>query len=138
MEKVFKYKTVNVIHLNELAKIIPTLPQMIDFKKPFSIRIMPDHFQCFVHTIISQQLSSAAVDTIWNKLFLNLKKINPKTIANTSKEILSSFGLSPQKISLIKQLAYDIVDKKINLKKLNKKSNEEISETLMQYKYVGQ
>lgn len=138
MKNFFKYQIVPANHLEKLIKIEPKLIDVIDLKKPFNIRIMPDHFQCFVHTIISQQLSSAAVDTIWNKMVLNLKKITPKIIANSSKEILELVGLSPQKISLLKQFSYDIVDKKINLKKLNKKTNEEITDTLIKYKYVGQ
>lgn len=138
MNKFFKYQIVKPEIIKELEKIEPRLPEFVDLDKPFSIRTMPDHFQCFMHTIISQQLSSAAVDSIWNKLVLNLKKINYKTIINIPKEALASIGLSPQKISLVKQLAYDIADKKLNLKKLNKKTNDEISLILKQYKYVGQ
>jgi 3-methyladenine DNA glycosylase/8-oxoguanine DNA glycosylase len=64
MLKYFKYKYVSVEQVNELVKIEPILKSFIASDKPFSIRIMPDHFQCFVHTIISQQLSNKAVDTI--------------------------------------------------------------------------
>jgi 3-methyladenine DNA glycosylase/8-oxoguanine DNA glycosylase len=71
-------------------------------------------------------------------MILNLKTIKPKTIAFASKEILSTIGLSTQKITLLKQISYDILDKKLNLKKLAKKSNEEIGNALINYKYVGQ
>lgn len=138
MKNFFKYQNINIEHVRELANIEPRLKDFVDLNKPFNIRTMPDHFQCFVHTIISQQLSSAAVDTIWNKLTLNIKKINAKTIVKTSKEILSSLGLSPQKISLLKQISYDVVDKKLNLNKLEKMDNEEIAKILTNYKYVGQ
>jgi 3-methyladenine DNA glycosylase/8-oxoguanine DNA glycosylase len=64
-------------------------------------------------------------------------KLNAKTISHASNEQLSSIGLSPQKISLIKKVSYDIVDKKLNLDKLGKLSSEEIYTTLTKYKYLG-
>jgi DNA-3-methyladenine glycosylase II len=138
MKKFFKFKLISEERIVELFNIEPELMNYLDAKKPFNIRVMPDHFQCFVHTVISQQLSSAAVDTIWNRMILNFKTITPKIIANASKETLSVIGLSPQKIGLIKQVSYDILDKKLNLKKLGKKNNNEISEILTKYKYLGQ
>jgi hypothetical protein len=51
---------------------------------------------------------------------------------------LASVGLSHQKISLIKKLTYDIVDKKINLNKLEKLSSQGIHDVLTKYKYLGE
>jgi 3-methyladenine DNA glycosylase/8-oxoguanine DNA glycosylase len=64
MKKYFKYKKVTVEQIQQLINKEPFLGKFIDLKNPFTIRIMPDHFQCIVHTIISQQLHSAAVDSI--------------------------------------------------------------------------
>jgi hypothetical protein len=51
---------------------------------------------------------------------------------------LSSVGLSPQKISLIKKVTYDIVDKKLNLDKMEKLSSTQIHDILTKYKYLGE
>jgi 3-methyladenine DNA glycosylase/8-oxoguanine DNA glycosylase len=59
-------------------------------------------------------------------------------MAKCSHEQLAAIGLSPQKIMAIKKIAYDIIDKKLDLKKLEKKSNVEIANILIQYKYIGQ
>lgn len=98
---------------------------------------MPDHYQCLVHSIISQQLSNAAVDTIWRKLIFNFPKLSPKMISSATSEQMRSIGLSPQKVSLIKKISYDIIDKKLNLNKLAKLSSEQIHNTLIKYKYLG-
>jgi 3-methyladenine DNA glycosylase/8-oxoguanine DNA glycosylase len=64
MKKFFIYKTIPLEQINELLKIEPKLANLIDLSKPFTIRIMPDHYQCFIHSVISQQLANAAVDSI--------------------------------------------------------------------------
>jgi 3-methyladenine DNA glycosylase/8-oxoguanine DNA glycosylase len=64
MKKFFVYKTVPHEQIDELFKIEPKLAKYIDLSKSFTIRIMPDHYQCFIHSVISQQLSNAAVDSI--------------------------------------------------------------------------
>jgi 3-methyladenine DNA glycosylase/8-oxoguanine DNA glycosylase len=66
------------------------------------------------------------------------KKITPKVIMKASNEQLAAVGLSPQRISLIKKMTYDIMDKRINLDKLEKLSNEDIANSLINYKYIGQ
>lgn len=137
MKKFFVYKTVPHEQIDELFKIEPKLAKYIDLSKSFTIRIMPDHYQCFIHSVISQQLSNAAVDSIWHKLVFSFPKLTPKIISHASNEQLNSIGLSPQKISLIKKVSYDIVDKKLNLEKLAKLSSEQIYTTLIKYKYLG-
>ena len=94
-------------------------------------------YSCLVHTIISQQLASAAVDTIWNKLVSHFKKITAKKMANADYQVLCSFGLTSTKASLIKKLAQDIKDKKLKIKKFKKMSDQEITDVLKQYKGVG-
>jgi 3-methyladenine DNA glycosylase/8-oxoguanine DNA glycosylase len=64
VKKIFVYKTITQDQINKLLKIEPKLTNYLNLSKPFTVRIMPDHYQCLVHSIISQQLSNAAVDTI--------------------------------------------------------------------------
>jgi 3-methyladenine DNA glycosylase/8-oxoguanine DNA glycosylase len=58
-------------------------------------------------------------------------------MAAATSEQLNAIGLSPNKISAIKKISYDIVDHKLNLKKLGKQNDEVIRQTLTQYKYIG-
>jgi 3-methyladenine DNA glycosylase/8-oxoguanine DNA glycosylase len=64
MKKFFVYKTVPTEQINEILSREPKVQKFINLKHPFTVRIMPDRFQCFIHTVISQQLNSAAVDSI--------------------------------------------------------------------------
>jgi 3-methyladenine DNA glycosylase/8-oxoguanine DNA glycosylase len=60
------------------------------------------------------------------------------SIAKSSIEQLNTIGLSPQKASLIKKITYAIIDKKINLKKMEKMDNQAIHDVLIEYKYLGE
>lgn len=135
--KYFKYQKIDPSLLKELIDLEPKLAKYIDLNQPFYFRIMPNHFHCLVHTIVSQQLSNAAVDAIWTKLINKFKKINPKVIANASLETLRDIGFSENKIKCLKQISYDICDKKLNLKKIEKLPNEKIYAILTKYHNIG-
>jgi 3-methyladenine DNA glycosylase/8-oxoguanine DNA glycosylase len=64
MKDFFVYKQIPLEETRKLAELEPRLAELINFDKSFNIRLMPDHFQCLIHTVISQQASNAAVDTI--------------------------------------------------------------------------
>ena len=135
--KYFKYQKIDPSLLKELIDLEPRLVKYIDLNQPFYFRVMPNHFHCLVHTIVSQQLSNAAVDAIWTKLTNKFKKINPKVIANAFLESLRDIGFSENKIKCLKQMSYDICDKKLNLKKLEKLPNEKIYDILTKYHNIG-
>ena len=137
MKKYFKRVVLDSDSLKDILKRVPELKKYIKDNEQISIRINTDMFSCLVHTIISQQLSNAAVDTIWNKMVITFKKITPKVIETADYQLLCNIGLTTTKASLIRTLAHDIVNKKLKLKKFKKMSDAEITEVLMQYKGIG-
>jgi len=111
-------------------------------------------FERLVETIISQQLSIKAADTIFErfvKLFRKrdssslLQKDKEKVIAFPSaKEVLKmkdekirSAGISFRKISYIKGIAQAFLDEKIIIKELKKLSDEEVIIKLTELKGIG-
>jgi 3-methyladenine DNA glycosylase/8-oxoguanine DNA glycosylase len=58
-------------------------------------------------------------------------------MASATTEQLNAIGLSAGKITAIKKISYDIVDHRLNLKKLGKKNNDIIRGTLTKYKFIG-
>ena len=137
MKKYFKRVVLDPETLKDILECVPELKKYIKDNEQISIRINTDMCSCLVHTIISQQLSNAAVDTIWTKLVSHFKNITPKVMSEANYEVLCSFGLTSAKASLIKKLAQDINDKKLKLKKFKKMNDNEIADVLKQYKGVG-
>lgn len=96
-------------------------------------------FEELVESIISQQLSVKAADTIFMR-FKNLfgKKFpSPKIVLKTDDEKLRTCGISYAKISYIKSVANAFVSDLIDIEKIRKQTDEEVIEELIQIKGVG-
>lgn len=111
-------------------------------KRYGACRIRPHtrYFQTLVGSIISQQLSTKAADTI-HKRFLSLyaptRSPRPAQILVTPDDDLRACGMSFQKISYIKDIAAKTEDGTLKFSKLSRLSDEEIIEMLTQVKGIG-
>ena len=118
--------------LKKLVKQYPA-PQFEDRSK-FLLRQL-------IESVISQQLSVKASDTIFNR-FLALFKTKsfpkPQDILNMPDDTLRNAGISYGKISYIKAIAQAFVDKKLDHKKIIKLSDEEVIAELTKIKGIGQ
>lgn len=98
------------------------------------------YFHTLVGSIISQQLSTKAADTI-HKRFLALyaptRSPKPEQILATSDEDLRATGISFPKISYIKDIAAKTEDGTLKFNRLSKMSDDEIIEMLTQVKGIG-
>ena len=115
---------------NKLSKIIESYPQDFLFSKS-------DPFFTLAISIVGQQISVKAAQSVWNRLEAKVSKINPKIIAKTHSNTLKSVGLSRQKVSYLKNLAEAFIEKKIKLNMWNKMTDEEIVQDLIQIKGIG-
>lgn len=98
------------------------------------------YFVDLIESIVSQQLSIKAADTIFGR-FKNLfpkGKITPGQTLKLPDEKIRECGISFSKIKYIKGIAQEIIDKKLNLKSFEKKSDEEVISELVKLKGIGQ
>jgi DNA-3-methyladenine glycosylase II len=98
------------------------------------------YFETLVNSIVSQQLSTKAAATIFNRfraLYAPAKFPQPAQIAATPDELLRSVGLSSQKLSYIKDLAAKLDEGTVHLQRLTKMSDAEIIAELTQVKGIG-
>tara|TARA_B100001093_G_C26614326_1_gene921594 strand:- start:174 stop:809 length:636 start_codon:yes stop_codon:yes gene_type:complete len=97
-----------------------------------------DIFFSLCKSIIGQQISVAAA----NSVFLKFKKrcnnkINPKVVSKLSILQLKSCGLSRQKVSGIKNLTKQILNKSFNPRLISKMDDEEAIIYLSKLKQIG-
>ena len=96
-------------------------------------------FFSLCRTIIGQQISTKAADSIWLKFEAKCKKkINPKTILNLSTQNLKSVGLSRQKVSYLKNIASNFDKKLFDVKKLKKMNDHDAISYITQLKGLGE
>jgi DNA-3-methyladenine glycosylase II len=97
----------------------------------------PSGFSTLVHIILEQQVSLASAKTCHDKLCLRLGKLTPKAFLMLSDENLRADGFSRQKTAYARNLAEQILNRKLSLKKLEEMPNDEARSTLKQLKGIG-
>jgi DNA-3-methyladenine glycosylase II len=82
-------------------------------------RIRDRGYETLLRTIIGQQVSVKAAQSIWNKLAAGLGDLkDPRTVLGQDEETLRSFGLSRQKQSYALSLAEQVVSGQLDLMNL--------------------
>tara|TARA_Y100000031_G_scaffold148839_1_gene185729 strand:+ start:416 stop:1027 length:612 start_codon:yes stop_codon:yes gene_type:complete len=100
-----------------------------------------DYFQSLLRSIVFQQLSGKAAQTIYER-FVNLipKTSNhcPNEVLKLDKEEMRKAGLSFRKIDYVRNLADYFENNSFHKKDVEKMSDQEISKELIQIKGIGQ
>ena len=97
-----------------------------------------DVFFSLCKSIIGQQISVAAANSVFNKFKLSCKgKINPKNVNLLKTSNLKKCGLSRQKVKGIKELSKKFLNKSFNPKLINNMSDEEAIEYLSSLRQIG-
>ena len=95
-------------------------------------------FFSLCRTIVGQQISTKAADSIWAKFEKKCKRnIKPKTILKISSRSLKSAGLSRQKISYLKNIAKAFIRKSFDVAKLKKMNDSDAINYITKLKGLG-
>ena len=96
-----------------------------------------DIFYSLCKSIIGQQISVSAADSVFRKFKNKTKKINPINVSKLSLNQLKSCGLSRQKALGIKELSLKFMKKEFNPKLILKMNDEEAIEYLSTLRQIG-
>ena len=110
------------------------------FGRPdFNIR--QDYFQSLLRSIVFQQLSGKAAQTIYER-FVNLipktSNLCPNEVLKLDQDEMRKAGLSFQKINYVKNLADYFENNSFQKKDVERMTDQEISKKLTQIKGIGQ
>jgi DNA-3-methyladenine glycosylase II len=117
-----------------MANIIAATPLL-----PIASTKVPDIYLSLLNSIVSQQLSTKAAATIYDR-FLNLfehKYPTAATLLATDIDDLRKAGLSQQKANYLKNVAAYHLEKTIDFEQLSQQTDEEIIAALTTIKGVG-
>lgn len=132
-------KTQNA-YIRHFKKTDPILAGLIKQISLPATKPQKNHFQSLVVSIINQQLSGKAADTIekrFRALFGAKKFPTPEQVFKTPVKKLRGVGLSGQKVLYIKHLAGAIKNKQLNLAQLKKLADEQVITELVKLKGIG-
>ena len=110
------------------------------FGRP-NFKIGQDYFQSLFRSIVFQQLSGEAAQTIYKRL-VNLiaetSNLCPNEVLKLDKDDMRKAGLSFQKINYVRNLADYFENNSFKKKDVERMTDEEISKELTQIKGIGQ
>ena len=110
---------------------------IVRYNKGFLIN-RNDPFFSLCRTIVGQQISTKAANSIWIKFEKQCKKkIIPNTILKLPTRNLKLAGLSRQKVKYLKNLAKSFKNKSFNIKKLKKMNDEQTINYITRLKGLG-
>ena len=113
------------------------MAKLISNYKDGSLITRNDVFFSLCKSIIGQQISVAAADSVFKFRKKCKGKINPKIVNSLSLLNLKSCGLSKQKAKGIKELAKKLISKEFKPHLIKKMSDEEAIEYLSRLRQIG-
>ena len=129
-----KYWNKGIMYLSNKDKV---LKKIIDQFPKQSLILNDNSFHALINSIIGQQISVSAANSMKKKLFALKKNITPRTIKNIKKIDLKKCGLSKQKILYINNIADFFVENKKFIYEIDKSEDQYIREKLIEIKGIG-
>ncbi len=99
--------------------------------------LMPDPFAAVVSSVISQQITGRAAQTIWERLQSHAGPISPEALKGLDLEELRRCGLSRPKASYIQGIAEAALAGTLDFSGLHRYGDEEVIAQLTQLRGVG-
>ena len=129
-----KYWNKGKIYLSNKDKVLKNLIQT--YRNEY-LNLNSNYFHSLINSIIGQQISVSAADSMKTKFFKLKRNITPQTVSKLSTIDLRKCGLSRQKILYIRNISNFFLQNKKFIKNINKTSEEEIYNNLIEIKGVG-
>jgi len=132
--KIFNYGSKEIEYLKSRDK---KLSAAIDRIGMIEREITPEPFHALVSSVVSQQISNKAAETVWKRLSSLLGSITPESISKVSQAEIQSCGMTIRKAGYIKGIADAAISGEINFETLHTLTDGEIIKKLSSLNGVG-
>jgi DNA-3-methyladenine glycosylase II len=130
----FDYGTTETEYLKRKDK---RLGAAIDAIGHIEREVNPDLFSSLVHHIVGQQISSAALKTVWARLNDKLSEVTADTVCAASREDIQSCGVTFKKADYIKDFADKVHSGEFDIDALRDLPDIEVVKRLSALKGIG-
>ena len=99
--------------------------------------VTPEPFIALVSSVVAQQISKKAAETVWRRLCELLHEITPGNIIKADEEYIQKCGMTMKKVGYIKGIANAAISGEIDFDKFHSLTDEEIIVKLSSLHGVG-
>lgn len=121
----------------ELARDDPVMAGFVERFCVDSLVSRGDPFSTLARSIVGQQISVKAADSVWSRVSAALPVLNPETVLAATVEDLRACGLSARKVEYLGDLARHFADGQIHLNRWVAMSDAEIVAELTAVRGIG-
>jgi DNA-3-methyladenine glycosylase II len=121
----------------ELSAVDPVLRKIIRASPGLTLRTRGDAFNTLARSIVGQQISVKAAESVWQKLVANVPAIRADILHGHDIDALRACGLSRSKVVYLQDLSRHFLEEKLNPDRWKKMSDDELVAELMQVKGIG-
>jgi DNA-3-methyladenine glycosylase II len=100
-------------------------------------QVMPDLFKALAHSVVAQQISRKAADTVWGRLCERLSDVTPHKVASTDVSDIQQCGLSMRKARYIKGIGEAASQGDLDLLELKEMPDDGVIEKLSSLPGIG-
>ncbi|HIY88788.1 MAG TPA: DNA-3-methyladenine glycosylase 2 family protein [Candidatus Bacteroides pullicola] len=134
MENFFQYGETEIAYLKQVDK---RMAEVIDRIGKVERRVIPDFFAALVHSIVGQQISTKAHETIWRRMENALGQVTPEAIDRLSVEELQGFGITFKKAAYIRNATQQVLDGTLDIQSLYMMNDNEVCTRLSELDGIG-
>ena len=134
MAKFYKFPQGAVEHLSKRDKKLGRAMAEIG---PIKAAVQSDPFKSLASSIVSQQISGRAAESIWNRLEAALGGVSPESVLAAADEKIRACGMSARKTEYLRGAAEAVECGALDFPKLKKAADALLIERLTHLRGVG-
>lgn len=120
-----------------LAASDPVLAALIEQFPDSALRSRGEPFATLMRSIVGQQISVRAADSVWSRVVKLLSQLTPASVLDCGHESLRACGLSTRKVEYVTDLARHFVDGQIHVNDWAVMSDAQIIAELTAVRGIG-
>jgi DNA-3-methyladenine glycosylase II len=120
-----------------LARRDPVLAGIMRERPRIALQSRGDPFQTLARSIVGQQISVKAAQSVWNRLAGAVPAVAPEAVAELRLRRLRACGLSGRKSEYLRDLARHFVDGTIQVQRWPEMDDEAVIAELIQVRGIG-
>ncbi len=121
----------------ELAVSDAVLKKIISRSHGLTLRSRGDAFNTLARSIVGQQISVKAAQSVWDKLAAAVPAIRPEIIHKHDADALRNCGLSRSKVGYLQDLARHFIEGILDDQRWDQMSDDELIAELTQVRGIG-